>query len=183
MIIDFSKELKIEKVKILFSNKEIKNFPSEKKIVSMNQIHSSKIIEVSKEKFNYESVDGLISTDINNILEISVADCLPIFILNQKKFKIGVLHAGWRGLKNGIIRNLTKVLNINNESYSDFKIFIGPSISQKNYEVKKDFLKYFDEEFFLIINGRYFLDLKKIAVKQLNFEGFKNIKVSFCIFS
>ena len=108
MIIDFSKELKIEKVKILFSNKEIKNFPSEKKIVSMNQIHSSKIIEVSKEKFNYESVDGLISTDINNILEISVADCLPIFILNQKQFKIGVFHAGWRGLKNGIIRNLKK---------------------------------------------------------------------------
>ena len=183
MIIDFSKELKIEKVKILFSNKEIKNFPSEQKIVSMNQVHSSKIIEVSKEKLNYDSVDGLISTDINNILEISVADCLPIFILNQKKFKIGVLHAGWRGLKNGIIRNLTKVLNINNESYSDFKIFIGPSISQKNYEVKKDFLKYFDEEFFLIINGRYFLDLKKIAVEQLNFEGFKNIKVSeMCTF-
>ena len=52
MIIDFSKELKIEKVKILFSNKEIKNFPSEQKIVSMNQVHSSKIVEVSKEKLN-----------------------------------------------------------------------------------------------------------------------------------
>ena len=177
MIIDFSKELHLDKIKILFSNERIKTFPPKKKIINMNQTHSSKISEVSNKTLYYKSTDGLLSNNINHILEISVADCLPIFVYNQKKFCIGVVHAGWKGLKKGIISNLSQALN-SYDSLSDFKIFIGPSISQKNYEVKKDFLEYFEREYFLIIDGKYYLDLKKIAVKQLALEGFKDIEVS-----
>ena len=182
MIIDFSKELHLDKIKILFSNERIKTFPPKKKIINMNQTHSSKISEVSNKTLYYKSTDGLLSNNINHILEISVADCLPIFVYNQKKFCIGVVHAGWKGLKKGIISNLSQALN-SYDSLSDFKIFIGPSISQKNYEVKKDFLEYFEREYFLIIDGKYYLDLKKIAVKQLALEGFKDIEVSkICTF-
>ena len=177
MIIDFSKELQLDKIKILFSNEQIKTFPPKKKIINMNQTHSSKISQVSNKTLYYKSTDGLLSNNINHILEISVADCLPIFVYNQKKFCIGVVHAGWKGLKKGIISNLSQALS-SYDSLSDFKIFIGPSISQKNYEVKKDFLEYFEREYFLIIDGKYYLDLKKIAVKQLALEGFKDIEVS-----
>ena len=182
MIIDFSKELHLDKIKILFSNERIKTFPPKKKIINMNQTHSSKISEVSNKTLYYKSTDGLLSNNINHILEISVADCLPIFVYNKKKFCIGVVHAGWKGLKKGIISNLSQALN-SYDNLSDFKIFIGPSISQKNYEVKKDFLEYFEREYFLIIDGKYYLDLKKIAVKQLALEGFKDIEVSkICTF-
>ena len=177
MIIDFSKELQLDKIKILFSNEQIKTFPPKKKIINMNQTHSSKISQVSNKTLYYKSTDGLLSNNINHILEISVADCLPIFVYNKKKFCIGVVHAGWKGLKKGIISNLSQALS-SYDSLSDFKIFIGPSISQKNYEVKKDFLEYFEREYFLIIDGKYYLDLKKIAVKQLALEGFKDIEVS-----
>ena len=182
MIIDFSKELHLDKIKILFSNERIKTFPPKKKIINMNQTHSSKISQVSNKTLYYKSTDGLLSNNINHILEISVADCLPIFVYNKKKFCIGVVHAGWKGLKKGIISNLSQALS-SYDSLSDFKIFIGPSISQKNYEVKKDFLEYFEREYFLIIDGKYYLDLKKIAVKQLALEGFKDIEVSkICTF-
>ena len=182
MIIDFSKELHLDKIKILFSNERIKTFPPKKKIINMNQTHSSKISEVSNKTLYYKSTDGLLSNNINHILEISVADCLPIFVYNQKKFCIGVVHAGWKGLKKGIISNLSQALN-SYDNLSDFKIFIGPSISQKNYEVKKDFLEYFEREHFLINDDKYYLDLKKIAVKQLALEGFKDIEVSkICTF-
>ena len=182
MIIDFSKELHLDKIKILFSNERIKTFPPKKKIINMNQTHSSKISEVSNKTLYYKSTDGLLSNNINHILEISVADCLPIFVYNKKNFCIGVVHAGWKGLKKGIISNLSQALS-SYDSLSDFKIFIGPSISQKNYEVKKDFLEYFEREHFLIIDDKYYLDLKKIAVKQLALEGFKEIEVSkICTF-
>ena len=182
MIIDFSKELHLDKIKILFSNERIKTFPPKKKIINMNQTHSSKISQVSNKTLYYKSTDGLLSKNINHILEISVADCLPIFVYNQKKFCIGVVHAGWKGLKKGIISNLSQALS-SYDSLSDFKIFIGPSISQKNYEVKKDFLEYFEREHFLINDDKYYLDLKKIAVKQLALEGFKDIEVSkICTF-
>ena len=182
MIIDFSKELHLDKIKILFSNERIKTFPPKKKIINMNQTHSSKISEVSNKTLYYKSTDGLLSNNINHILEISVADCLPIFVYNKKNFCIGVVHAGWKGLKKGIISNLSQALN-SYDNLSDFKIFIGPSISQKNYEVKKDFLEYFEREHFLINDDKYYLDLKKIAVKQLALEGFKDIEVSkICTF-
>ena len=182
MIIDFSKELHLDKIKILFSNERIKTFPPKKKIINMNQTHSSKISEVSNKTLYYKSTDGLLSNNISHILEISVADCLPIFVYNKKKFCIGVVHAGWKGLKKGIISNLSQALS-SYDSLSDFKIFIGPSISQKNYEVKKDFLEYFEREHFLINDDKYYLDLKKIAVKQLALEGFKDIEVSkICTF-
>tara|TARA_B100000214_G_C23968700_1_gene628999 strand:- start:315 stop:935 length:621 start_codon:yes stop_codon:yes gene_type:complete len=182
MIIDFSKELHLDKIKILFSNERIKTFPPKKKIINMNQTHSSKISEVSNKTLYYKSTDGLLSNNINHILEISVADCLPIFVYNKKNFCIGVVHAGWKGLKKGIISNLSQALS-SYDSLSDFKIFIGPSISQKNYEVKKDFLEYFEREHFLINDDKYYLDLKKIAVKQLALEGFKDIEVSkICTF-
>ena len=182
MIIDFSKELHLDKIKILFTNERIKTFPPKKKIINMNQTHSSKISQVSNKTLYYKSTDGLLSNNINHILEISVADCLPIFVYNKKKFCIGVVHAGWKGLKKGIISNLSQALSSYDSLY-DFKIFIGPSISQKNYEVKKDFLEYFEREYFLIIDGKYYLDLKKIAVKQLALEGFKDIEVSkICTF-
>ncbi len=182
MIIDFSKELHLDKIKILFSNERIKTFPPKKKIINMNQTHSSKISEVLNKTLYYKSTDGLLSNNINHILEISVADCLPIFVYNKKIFCIGVVHAGWKGLKKGIISNLSQALS-SYDSLSDFKIFIGPSISQKNYEVKKDFLEYFEREHFLINDDKYYLDLKKIAVKQLALEGFKDIEVSkICTF-
>ena len=182
MIIDFSKELHLDKIKILFSNERIKTFPPKKKIINMNQTHSSKISQVSNKTLYYKSTDGLLSNNINHILEISVADCLPIFVYNKKNFCIGVVHAGWKGLKKGIISNLSQALS-SYDSLSDFKIFIGPSISQKNYEVKKDFLEYFEREHFLINDDKYYLDLKKIAVKQLALEGFKDIEVSkICTF-
>ncbi len=148
----------------------------------MNQTHSSKISEVLNKTLYYKSTDGLLSNNINHILEISVADCLPIFVYNKKNFCIGVVHAGWKGLKKGIISNLSQALS-SYDSLSDFKIFIGPSISQKNYEVKKDFLEYFEREHFLINDDKYYLDLKKIAVKQLALEGFKDIEFSkICTF-
>ena len=182
MIIDFSKELHLDKIKILFSNERIKTFPPKKKIINMNQTHSSKISQVSNKTLYYKSTDGLLSNNINHILEISVADCLPIFVYNKKNFFIGAVHAGWKGLKKGIISNLSQALN-SYDNLSDFKIFIGPSISQKNYEVKKDFLEYFEREYFLINDDKYYLDLKKIAVKQLALEGFKDIEVSkICTF-
>ena len=52
------------------------------RLVSINQVHSSKIISV-KRAGHYESSDGIINVGGNLVCSIKVADCLPIYFINR----------------------------------------------------------------------------------------------------
>ena len=54
-------------------------------------------------------------------------------------------------------------------------VFIGPSISQKNYEVKNEFIDYFDDEFIENIDDKFFCNLKGVASSQLQKLGIENV--------
>ena len=53
--------------------------------------------------------DGIFSTNTNLVCSIQVADCLPLFFVHGFKPVAGLVHAGWRGLARGIIRNIKTV--------------------------------------------------------------------------
>ncbi len=127
---------------------------------------------------------------------VLTADCLPIIILvfeNNLDNKIllnnkevlsnfiigGVLHAGWKGIFNGIIYNFFKILNSYINSFRILKIFIyiGPSIRKCCYEVKKDFIikNNIPTEFLTITNNKIYLDLIDIVKKQID-NSTKNLE-------
>ncbi len=126
-------------------------------IVKAGLCHGNKIVEVSiKDKGKIiKETDGLTTKDKGVFLAITVCDCLPVLFYNPKEKKIGIVHAGWKGIYSGIIENIE----------TDFKtafFYIGPGISKCHYEVKKDFpLPFFKK------NGKYFSDLKKIVKEKL----------------
>ena len=109
-------------------------------LTRVKQVHSKTILEWSnKSELDYSSIeaDGLVSQDLKaeSNLCIVTADCLPVFIAGKKGY--AMLHAGWRGLHQEIIKQ---------ESISNlepFFAFIGPHISQKNYQVGEEFNQYF----------------------------------------
>ena len=52
----------------------------------VKQVHSNKIIEISKNNFNSElKGDGLITKDFSIALGVLTADCAPIFVFDKKK--------------------------------------------------------------------------------------------------
>ena len=138
-----------------------------------------------------KKTDGLITTDKNLFLTITVADCLPIFIYEPEKEIVGLIHAGWRNLAENILEKTIKKMNENFGSLPEnILIGIGPGISQCHFEVKNDLLKEFRpylEETLRKSNGKNFLDLKKIAEIKLINSGLKkeNIEISsectFCL--
>ena len=67
------------------------------KLVTINQIHSSKILIADSPGF-YDPADGIINKGGNLVCSIKVADCLPVFFANNISKTIGLVHAGWRGL-------------------------------------------------------------------------------------
>ncbi len=111
-----------------------------KKLVLMNQTHSSKV-EIIQNFYDQEKIkcDAMLSESSNIALCVLTADCAPILIYEKKKKIIGCIHAGWQGAFGGIIENSIKKLQEMGGNPKELSVSIGPCISKKSYEVKKDF--------------------------------------------
>jgi len=69
------------------------------------QTHSAKIIEIQKGTENLENCDGIYTHRNNNFtLGIKTADCAAISFYDNSHY--GIIHAGWRGLLNGIVEDM-----------------------------------------------------------------------------
>ena len=73
---------------------------SYKKLILLNQIHSSKFYFFDKKNINHKNRklgDALITKEKKIILGILTADCVPILIYDKKLRIISAIHAGWKG--------------------------------------------------------------------------------------
>jgi len=86
-------------------------------------------------------------TDVPGLILVTAhADCAPVFLLDEKRRAIGLLHAGWRGILAGVIESGLAVLSSEFESSkSDVRAAIGPTISPERYEVSRDLADQFRE--------------------------------------
>ncbi len=128
-------------------------------------------------------VDGLITKAKGLVLIVTVADCLPIYIFDNKAMVIGLLHAGWRGLEKNIIENaiITMVKKFKVKP-ANLQVRIGPYIKACHYQVRRNLINFFVgyPKAITIKNNQYFLDLAIIAKQKLVDLGIDkaNIKVS-----
>lgn len=183
MVFDFSDKINVKGLRIIFSNDKIESHIFERNIFSMCQTHSTNIKIVNENKIIYNNTDGIFSREKGNILKIKTADCLPIFFMHRNHSIFGVVHAGWKGLKDGIIEKSIYLIKKYVNDFNNLEVFIGPSISKKNYEVQKEFIGYFGSEFIEKIDDRLFCNLKGIAKYQLRKFGLKNIiDINQCTF-
>ena len=80
--------------------------------------------------------DGLVTRDTDIVLMTTHADCLPVWLVAPSAGWIGMIHAGWRGVAAGILRNaVEKIPEADREGLT---LAIGPGISVDHYEVGKE---------------------------------------------
>ena len=87
--------------------------------------------------------DAIITNQKKLPIAVLTADCVPLLICDNKRKMIGAIHAGWTGAYKGIIKKVIDFLVKKGCNTKDITIAIGPSIAQKNYEVKRDFMNKF----------------------------------------
>jgi polyphenol oxidase len=139
------------------------NLPSDP--VWINQTHSKISVDA-------DSISSIVDADASyskkpgTVCGVLTADCLPIFISNKEGSAVGVAHAGWRGLADGIIESLIESFDCDGENLI---VHLGPAISQLSFEVgsevKSQYLsknKNF-ENCFSCLNNKYYLDLYDAA--------------------
>ena len=141
----------------------------------MDQTHSSTVNFIYGNKQIYKSTDALITSNKDIALQVKVADCMPIFIFDKKSSFFGAIHAGWRGLANGIIVNSIELLKKKDFNLRNIKVFIGPSISKRNFEIQNDVMEYFDSKFSIVKDGKIFLSLQEVAIDKFASYGILDI--------
>ena len=152
-------------------------------IILLNQVHSNKVINV-RDIFKIRRIgDGLITNRKKLALGILTADCAPILIFDPKKKIIAALHAGWKGAFKDIIGKTINKLNQKGSKSKDLIAVVGPCISIKNYEVKKDFLNKFLQKskknikFFKLYNKKIYFSLNSYIKSQLINMKVKKIEI------
>ena len=140
--------------------------------VWINQTHSKISVDA-------DSISSIVDADASyskkpgTVCGVLTADCLPIFVSNKEGSAVGVAHAGWRGLADGIIESLIESFDCNGENLI---VHLGPAISQLSFEVGSEVKSQYlskNKNFkncFTHLNNKYYLDLygaAKIVLKSL----------------
>jgi YfiH family protein len=123
-----------------------------------------------------EPADGLWTDEPRVPLLAMSADCLPIAIVRTTGPRaIAVLHAGWRGLSEGVVSEGVKALSV--ESTQTLAAVVGPAIGPCCYEVGPEVSALFDDD--LTMDGK--LDLWSAAERALGLAGVERVeRVDLC---
>jgi hypothetical protein len=135
------------------------------------QIHSDIITVVTHPGVVGES-DALITTKRNLGLAISAADCTPVFIYDSENKIIAGVHSGWRGTEKQILLLTIQKLETDFGSRLDnLYVYVGPSISQRFYEVGPEVADLFNSIYVAQDKGKLYLDILSINVDLIEDYG------------
>ncbi|MBL7888836.1 MAG: peptidoglycan editing factor PgeF [Bacteroidia bacterium] len=146
------------------------------------QVHGAAILHAGKPQIT-EGYDAQISNTKGLFLVVSVADCTPILIHDEKENAVAAIHAGWRGTVSNIVGNtLAKMKATFGTEGKNCKAFIGACIDYEQFEVGEEVAAHFDSAFKRFDAGKqkYFVNLKAANREQLLRFGVppENIEIS-----
>lgn len=152
------------------------------RLVLLDQVHRDKVFLVKGSALRLPSpleYDAQMTNVSNVFLGILTADCIPIFVADQKKKAIAAIHAGRQGTA---LHITTKVLKKMKEAFGclpqDLVIALGPSIGSCCYEIDEQAYSPDWESFSIPAgDGKWRVDLARINIAQIENEGVKKDQI------
>ncbi len=123
--------------------------------------------------------DALYTYEAGLVLCCFTADCVPVIFLSESNGVIGVIHSGWAGTVQEItLKVFRHLIRAEDCDPGSFRVYIGPAISQKRFEVDGDVVeKYmalgYAEEFISYNSetNKYHIDNQLTVIKQCELAG------------
>ena len=159
----------------------------------LNQVHGIQVFDADSDKSQSEPpvADAAVTTQSGRVLAIMTADCLPVVIADMRGRAVAVAHAGWRGLAGGVLEQTMNRLQSRLPQASDWRAWVGPAISQRNFEVGVDVFTSFTREdssmreFFVekVPGTKWLADLPGLARRRLHQAGVSSVELSgYCTY-
>ena len=147
-------------------------------LVSLHQYHSAEVLTLSAPRQDKPKADAMVTATPGIALAVLTADCQPVLFADHEAGVVGAAHAGWRGALDGVLDATLEAMEALGADRDNVQAVIGPSISQRAYEVGPEFFDRFvgdDEEnqrFFANGQGdRMLFDLPGFGLHRLRAAG------------
>lgn len=144
----------------------------------LEQTHSTKAVLLPHEEVTPKA-DASYTLSENIVCAVMTADCLPLLITNKEGSCVAAIHAGWRGLCDGIIEETIKKLPVKADT---LLVWLGPAIGANVYEVGKEVYDAFTQRdtdakqaFTATSEGHWLFNIYYLAKLRLKKMGVKDI--------
>jgi polyphenol oxidase len=107
--------------------------------VHAHQVHGASVVRQGQGNpglFIADAADGHTTRHAGILLTISVADCVPIYLLDPERRAAALLHAGWRGVAAGMLEEgITLARTEWASEPRSLELHLGPAICGGCFEV------------------------------------------------
>ena len=144
------------------------------------QVHGSAVVTFDTGRLpQAPRADAAVTRCANVVLAVRIADCMPVLFATRDGACVGVAHAGWHGLAQGV---LERTLDAMHCDARDVGAWLGPAIGPTAFEVGADVYEAFvgqDEgaraAFAPLRAGKWLADLEALARRRLARAGVRAV--------
>ncbi|AAU92714.1 peptidoglycan editing factor PgeF [Methylococcus capsulatus] len=141
----------------------------------LRQVHGNEAVEAGREA--EPEADASYTWNAGVVCAVMTADCLPVLLCTRDGAGLAAVHAGWRGLADGVIERAVAALGT-----SDLLAWLGPAIGPEAFEVGDEVRAVFlsrdaesDAAFRPGDNGRWLADIYLLARLRLRRLGISDV--------
>jgi len=155
----------------------------------LQQVHGVKIFQPgSNESDVIPEADGSYTDLVDQVCCVLTADCLPVLITNKRGTEVAAVHAGWRGLAEGVVE---AALDKFQSKRDDCLVWLGPAIGPDVFEVGEEVMDAFCKHdpqaakaFKLSESNTLLADIYQLARQRLQLAGVSAVfGGGFCTFT
>ncbi|UYG08090.1 peptidoglycan editing factor PgeF [Halomonas sp. M4R1S46] len=156
-----------------------KEVGDDRPLLWLDQVHGARVQQVYSGEL--PEADASVALDRGHACVVLTADCLPVFFCDRAGQRVGVAHAGWRGLAGGVLEATVAAMGVPAEAQmawlgpaiSNAQFEVGPEVRQAFVAVHPEALDAFDPSPYRL--GHYMADLYKLARLRLERLGLAHI--------
>lgn len=145
----------------------------------LDQVHGVRSVRADEESMGCQA-DAAWTDRAGTVCVVMTADCLPLLLCDDEGRYVAAVHAGWRGLADGIIENTVRSLPV---SPDRLMAWLGPAIGPRAFEVGPEVQARFagddpaNASAFVASprTGHFYADLYALARQALSRAGVWNV--------
>jgi YfiH family protein len=154
----------------------------------LEQVHGIAAVDLDRAGAALPPADAVVTGRAGVVCAVLTADCLPVLLCDRAGTRVGVAHAGWRGLLHGVLPSAVAALGADP---ADVLAWLGPAIGARAYEVGAEVRDAFlaadagaAAHFAPNAHGRWQADLYGLARASLRGAGVRAVSGGgFCTFT
>ncbi|MGZ5100600.1 MAG: peptidoglycan editing factor PgeF [Usitatibacter sp.] len=144
------------------------------------QVHGTDVADLDRPGDDEAaSADAAVVGATGRVAAVLTADCMPLLLCDASGGRVGVAHAGWRGMAAGVIENAVLALRC---APGDVIAWMGPTIGPTAFEVGPEVREAFlradpgaGAAFAAHTPGKFMADLYALARRRLQSAGVREI--------